>query len=82
MKNDGEMEYKSRDLGECGALVTSGQKVINIQRDGKIVWFVFEHTEECENVSREYFFGSLKGDLHKYNEAMNTLKNCIYSYIR
>jgi len=82
MRPDNDGEYKTKDIGECSALVTSGQKIINIQRDGKLCWFVFEHTNKCEEISREYFFGNLQGNLRQYNEAMNVLKNRIFSYVR
>lgn len=81
MRTDKDKEYKTKDIGESSALITCGQKIIDIQRDGKICWFVFEHTNKCIEISREYFFGRLKGNLRQYNEAMNVLKNRIFSYI-
>lgn len=80
MRSDKYGEYKSKDIGESSALVTSGQKIINVQRDGKVCWFVFEHNDQCEKISREYFFGNLRGNLRQYNETMNVLKNRIFSY--
>ena len=82
MEPDKENEYKTKDLGEVSALVTSGQKIIEMQRDERICWFVFEHTDQCEKISREYFFGNLTGNLRQYNEAMNNLKNRIFSNVR
>ena len=82
MRLEEKNEYKTKDLGESSALVTCKQKIIDIQRDGKVCWFIFEHTEKCEEISREYFFGNLQGNLRQYNEAMNVLKNRIFSYVR
>lgn len=82
MRPDGENEYKTKDIGEGAALVTSGRKIIDVRRDGHVCWFVFEHNDQCEEISREYFFGNLKGNLRRYNEAMSVLKNRIFSYLR
>jgi len=75
-------QYKTKDLGEGAAIVTSGLQIIDIQRDGRVCWFVFEHKDKCEEISREYFFGNLQGNLRHYNEAINVLKNRIFSYAR
>jgi len=77
-----ENEYKTKDLGEGAALVTSGLKILDIRRDGTICWFLFKHTKQCEEISKEYFFGNLKGNLRNYNESINILKNRIFSYLR
>jgi len=82
MKIDGETEYKTKDLGESSAIVISGQKIIDIRRDGKVCWFIFDDAEKCEEISREYFFGNLQGSLRNYNETMGILKNRIFSNVR
>jgi hypothetical protein len=79
MKKDGENSYKTRDIGEAAALMTCGLGIEAMQRDGKVCWFVFGHTKKCEDLSREYFFGNLQGNLRQYNEALNVLKNRIFS---
>jgi len=54
-----EKVYRTKDLGEGAALVVSGQKIINIQREGNICWFVFEHSDSCKEISNQFFFGNL-----------------------
>lgn len=79
MKTSIENGYKTRDLGEGAALVVSGLKIKDIQRDGRVCWFIFEKSKKCGDTSREYYFGNLQGNLRQYNDAMNVLKNRIYS---
>lgn len=74
--------YKTKDLAEAASLIVSKQQLIQIEREGKLCWFVFKNRKVCEKASNEYFFGNLQGNLRQYSEAMNVLKNRIFSFVR
>lgn len=71
--------YRTKDLGECAALIVAKQKLINIERQGKVCWFVFEDKEKCEKLANQFFFGELLLNAREYYEAMVRIKNRIFS---
>ncbi len=71
-------EYKTRDLAEATALITSGNSLIGIKRDGKVCFFFFENKEKCIEISNKYFFGELTVNARNFYEAMVRLKNRIF----
>jgi len=71
--------YKTKDLGECAALIVAKQQLINIERLGSIRWFVFEDKEKCEKLGSQFFFGELLLNAREYYEAMVRVKNRIFS---
>ncbi|PIQ72308.1 hypothetical protein COY13_03890 [Candidatus Roizmanbacteria bacterium CG_4_10_14_0_2_um_filter_36_35] len=75
-------EYSTKDLGEAGALIVKKQKLIRMDWEGKICWFVFENKEECEKLSSDFFFGELQVNAREFYEAMTHLKHKIFSYER
>ncbi len=72
-------EYKTRDLGEAGALILEQQKLTTIERQEKICWFVFEDKNTCQKLSNKYFFGNLLVSAREYKETLDRLKNRIFA---
>lgn len=72
-------EYSTRDIGEAASLIVRKQKLIRIDRDNRICWFVFENIEECKKLSSDFFFGELLINARDYYEALGRLKNRIFS---
>lgn len=72
-------EYKTKDLPESAALLYKNQKLIRIEKQGKICWFVFFDKSACENLSKEFFFGELTVNAREYYEAVVRLKHRIFS---
>lgn len=73
-------EYKTRDLAEASALIVKKGKLLRIDRDGNICFFVFENSEKCLDISGDFFFGELMVNARDYYEALNRLKNRIFSF--
>jgi hypothetical protein len=71
--------YKTKDLGECAALITAKQRLADIEREGSVCWFVFASRCECEKISAQFFFGELLVNAREYYEAMVRVKNRIFS---
>ncbi len=71
--------YKTKDLGEAAAILVKKQKLMRIEREGKTCWFVFNNSSTCLDISADYFFGELLANIRDYYEALNILKNRIFS---
>lgn len=72
--------YKTKDLAESAALITKGQKLISMERESKICWFIFENKKECEKLSSDFFFGELQVNARSFYETIVRLKHRIFSY--
>jgi hypothetical protein len=73
--------YRTKDLGECAALIVAKQRLADIERIGSVCWFVFDNRKECEKLSTQFFFGELFLNAREYYEAMVRIKNRIFSRI-
>lgn len=71
--------YKTKDLAEAGALIIKKLQLIEIEREGKICWFIFGNKQECEKLSNKFFFGEFLVNALEYHETLNRLKNRIFS---
>jgi len=72
-------DYKTKDLGEATAILVKKQKLIRIDREGRICYFVFENKKECEKLSSDFFFGELQVNAREFYETLGRLKNRIFS---
>ncbi|MCX6731077.1 MAG: hypothetical protein NTZ55_04460 [Candidatus Roizmanbacteria bacterium] len=79
MSTDKEELYKTKDLGEAGALLVKQQKLARITREGKVCWFEFENPTVCLELCPDYFFGELLVNANEYYETLSKLKNRIFS---
>jgi hypothetical protein len=71
-------EYKTKDLAEASALITTGNNLLRIEREDRICFFIFQDRVNCEKVSNRYFFGNLSVNARTFYEAMVRLKNRIF----
>ena len=71
--------YKTKDLGESAALIIKNMRLIRIDREGRICWFVFEKNRESEEITKEFFFADLMVNAREYFETIRRLKSLIYS---
>ncbi len=72
-------KYKTKDLAEAAALITEGQQLDHIVREGRICWFIFNNKNQCESISYNFFFGGLLVNAREFYEMVNRLKNRIFS---
>lgn len=70
--------YQVRDLGESGALLTNGNKLVDIRKEGNVCWFVFEDFDECERLSKLFWFGEFKVNAKDYYDSITKLKSRIF----
>mgnify|MGYP001618143804 CR=1 FL=1 len=81
MDNHINAEYKTRDYAEASVLILKNQKLIQIEREGKTCWFIFENESVCKEISDQYFFGELLLNAREFKEAMDRLKSRIFAKI-
>lgn len=74
--------YKTKELYEAAALIVSNQRLVDIEKRGKICIFVFVYSETVFQISNEYFFGTLMVNARNYHEAITRLKNRIFAQSR
>ena len=71
--------YQTKDLSEAAALLTLGQKIIRIDREGGICWFVFSEKFKCQEISNSFWFDDCLVDAKSYYDSITRLKNRIFS---
>lgn len=71
--------YRTKDLSEASMLIVKRQKMISLQREGRICWFIFANKEECERLSHEYYYGEVLVNALEFHEAMSRLKGRIFA---
>ncbi|HWY80063.1 MAG TPA: DUF5659 domain-containing protein [Candidatus Sulfotelmatobacter sp.] len=71
--------YQTRELSEAAALLLNKQRLVEIKREKKVCWFIFDNQKECERISNEFFFGELMVNARTYYEAITRLKNRIFA---
>lgn len=79
MLNENTTLYATKDLAEAAALMTRGIKVVDIERESSVCWFIFDDLELSKSLSQEFFFGELQVNARKYHESLSLLKKRIYS---
>ncbi len=70
--------YKTRDLAEAAALLSSDGILLKVERQGGVCWFVFDQQEICGSLANKFYFGELLVSARTYHEAIARLKNMIF----
>ncbi|PIZ62206.1 hypothetical protein COY16_04980 [Candidatus Roizmanbacteria bacterium CG_4_10_14_0_2_um_filter_39_13] len=76
-----ENTYRTKDLASAAMLIVKGHPMLQMEREAEICFFIFSSEQECERLSDQFFFGEVLVNARDYYEAMNRLKNKIFSYI-
>lgn len=66
--------YRTKDIGLAAALLTSGKKLHEVNREGGICWFLFEGLDDCLNLDKQYWFSGLEGNFRTYKQNLDQLK--------
>lgn len=74
-----QSEYRTKDLAEASFLLTKSIKFLRIDREGRVCWFIFDDASICENLIAEYWFRNATVPAKTFYEAVQTLKNRIFS---
>ncbi|EKD57939.1 MAG: hypothetical protein ACD_57C00082G0004 [uncultured bacterium] len=72
------MEYKTKDLGEAGALVTKNVRLLRLENQGEFYWFVFANAG-AEKIANDYLSGDLLVPAKLYNDSLRSLKDRLFA---
>jgi hypothetical protein len=70
---------KVKDLSYGAVLKSQGYKLESIAWDGNVAWFVFLDDGTAESKLTAFINGDLKGNIKKFDEALKTLKQMLFS---
>lgn len=70
--------YKTRDLAEAAALLSSDGILLEVERQDGVCWFVFDQSSICASLANKFYFGELLVNARTFHESMNRLKNMIF----
>jgi len=71
--------YRTKDLGEAGALLASKAKLLRLERESSFYWFIFENKILCEELSNSYWNDQLQVSAKTYSNALKELKDRLFS---
>lgn len=71
--------YRTRDLAESAALLTLGQKIIDIEKIDRVCWFIFDDFNKCQEISNRFWYDRCLVDAKTYYDSIVRLKNRIFS---
>ena len=72
------MEYKTKDLGEAGALLTKNVKLLRLESQGEFYLFVFEGSG-IKKIADDYWSGDLLVSAKLYNDSLRSLKDRLFA---
>jgi len=73
-----KMQFKTKDLYEASYLQSKGKRLVKLESEGRIFWFVFER-EDCEKLSQEYWTGTGEIPPKAYSDSIRSLKDRVFA---
>lgn len=73
-----QTEFFVRDMYLGAFLYARGMKLIRVDRDDGICWFIFENKGLCEELQRGFFSRVNDVNAKGYADALKTLKNLVF----
>lgn len=71
--------YRTKELSESAALLTLGQKIIDVEKIDRICWFVFDDFDTCQKIVNQFWYDRCPVDAKTYYDSITRLKNRIFS---
>ena len=72
-------ETKLKDLYLCAFLLNENQNLLRMENDGDKFWFVFEETENFNELVNDYWQGKANTNIKSYVDRVRDLKDRIFS---
>ncbi len=73
------MNSRIKDLYLAALLYAKGQKLLSVDRQGKLCWFVFQDKALCEQLQQQFFAKSVFVNAREYADSIRTLKDLVFS---
>jgi len=71
--------YRTKDLAEAAFLYASSKRLIQVEKDGRICFFVFENKPSCETLANSYWRKEATANAKEFSDAIRTLKDLIFN---
>lgn len=80
MTNDMDQSFfKTKDLYEAAFLQAIGKKLLRLEKDGYVFWFIFDDRKSCEEASNLYWQGDGMVSGKEYANQVRNLKDRIFA---
>ena len=74
-----ESYYRTKDLSEAAFLYASNNKLIRVDRNNGIVWFIFEDKSSCEVLVSSFWRKEAVVNAKEFADGIRTLKDLIFN---
>lgn len=74
-----ETTLKLKDLPCAAFLISSGLQVSDVERDGRVCYFVFAERERALDLCKGFWSGTATVNAKQYSDAMRSLKDLVFS---
>lgn len=71
--------FTTKDLYISALCYSKGARLLKVNRQGRVCWFVFEDKNLCEEYQRQYFAKTIDVNVMAYVEALRTLKDLVFA---
>lgn len=71
--------YKTKDIYEASALIAMKMRIVCLEKEGSVFWFVFDLADECTQIANDYWNGGLEICAKDYSDAIRSLKDRIFA---
>lgn len=72
-------EIKLKDLYLVAFLANENQNLIRMENNGDKCWFIFEDTQELNELTNSYWQGKVTTNIKSYVDKVRNLKDRIFS---
>ena len=74
-----ETNLRIKDLHTASFLVASGLSIGDVEREGKICYFVFPNREKALQLHKDYWAGTAMIKAKAFSDAIRSLKDILFS---
>ena len=68
-----------KDLYLAAFFYSEGLELRNVEREGKVCWFLFSDKNKCDQLTNLYWKNQATSKTKSFTDAIRTLKDLIYS---
>lgn len=69
----------TKDLYLSALLYAKGAKLLKVNRQGRVCWFIFGNKALCEQYQQQYFAKAVDVNAKDYTDALRTLKDLVFA---
>lgn len=74
-----EKIFSTKDLPLASLCYAKGERLLEVKREGRVCWFIFENQNKCSELQKKYFSKSIEVNAKEYSDAIRTLKDLVFS---